>query len=116
MAVSLSPPRRRGVAHRFSRNPRALLGALVLVLLAAIALAASTVAPYTPDVANFDHRLVPPGAAHAFGTDHLGRDVLSRTIWASRTSLTIGFLSAAIAVTLGVLDTSENGRTRCSCG
>jgi len=75
----------------------------VLVLLAAIAVAASTVAPYTPDVANFDHRLVPPGAAHAFGTDHLGRDVLSRTIWASRTSLTIGFLSAAIAVTLGVL-------------
>jgi peptide/nickel transport system permease protein len=103
MAVSLSRPRRRGVAHRFSRNPRALLGALALVLLAAIALAASTVAPYTPDVGNFDHRLVPPGAAHVFGTDHLGRDVLSRTIWASRTSLTIGFLSAAIAVTLGVL-------------
>src|SRR4029450_10957457 len=103
MAVSLSRPRRRGVAHRLSRNPRALLGALARVLLAAIALAASTVAPYTPDVGNFDHRLVPPGAAHVFGTDHLGRDVLSRTIWASRTSLTIGFLSAAIAVTLGVL-------------
>src|SRR4029450_11132542 len=103
MAVSLSRPRRRGVAHRLSRNPRALLSALALVLLAAIALAASTVAPYTPDVGNFDHRLVPPGAAHGFGTAHLGRDVPSRTIWASRTSLTIGFLSAAIAVTLGVL-------------
>jgi peptide/nickel transport system permease protein len=109
MTVPLAHARRRRVAGRFGRNPRALLGALALALLTATALTASTVAPYAPDIANFEHRLVPPGAGHAFGTDHLGRDVLSRTIWASRTSLAIGFLAAAIAVTLGVLVGSVSG-------
>ena len=103
------PARRRGAAQRLGQNPRAVLGALALVLLTVLALTASLVAPYTPDVANFDQRLVPPGAAHAFGTDHLGRDVLSRTIWASRTSLAIAFLSTAIAVTLGVVVGAVSG-------
>jgi len=109
MAVSIASSRRRHVAHRFARNRRALLGALALALLTATAVTAPAVAPYAPDIANFDHRLVPPGAAHVFGTDHLGRDVLSRTIWASRTSLTIGFFAAAIAVVLGVLVGAVSG-------
>ena len=100
---------RRHVARRFGRNPRALLGALILALLTTMALTAATVAPYAPDIANFEDRLVAPGATHVFGTDHLGRDVLSRTIWASRTSLTIGFLAAAIAVSVGVLVGAVSG-------
>jgi len=103
MAVSRTPAQRRRVAQRFGRNPRALLGALILAVLVTMAVTASRVAPYPPEIANFEHRLVAPGGAHLFGTDHLGRDVLSRTIWASRTSLTIGFMAAAIAVSLGVL-------------
>src|SRR5262245_66388180 len=109
MPVSASPAPRRRVADRLGRNPRALIGALTLAVLSAMALAAATVAPYAPDIADFEHRLVSPGAAHVFGTDHLGRDVLSRTIWASRTSLTIGFLAAAAAVSLGVLVGAVSG-------
>jgi peptide/nickel transport system permease protein len=109
MAVPVTLPRRRRVLGRFGRNPRALVGAVVLVVLAVVALAAARVAPYPPDIANFEHRLVSPSTGHLFGTDHLGRDVLSRTIWASRTSLTIGFLAAAIAVSLGVLVGAVSG-------
>src|SRR5262249_54450638 len=89
MPVPAAVRRRR--LTRLGRNPRALLGLLVLALLTGLALGAAAIAPYAPDVANFDQRLAPPGRAHPFGTDHLGRDVLSRTIWASRTSLTVGF-------------------------
>jgi peptide/nickel transport system permease protein len=109
MAASRAPTQRRPVAGRLGRNPRALVGALALALLTGMALAASAVAPYAPEIASFDHRLVAPGAAHPFGSDHLGRDVLSRTIWASRTSLTIGFVSTVIAVTLGVVFGAVSG-------
>jgi peptide/nickel transport system permease protein len=101
--VAPAPSVRRRIATRFGRNPRALFGGAVLVALAVMALAAPVLAPYPPDVANFGHRLAAPGSAHAFGADHLGRDVLSRAIWASRTSLSIGFMSTAVAVVLGVV-------------
>jgi peptide/nickel transport system permease protein len=109
MPAVTARPRRRRVAQRLGQNPRALLGAVALALLTAMALTASLIAPYAPDIASFDHRLVPPGAAHLFGTDHLGRDVLSRAIWASRTSLAIAFLATAIAVTLGVVVGAVSG-------
>jgi peptide/nickel transport system permease protein len=101
--VAPAPSARRGVVARFRRNSRAIIGGAVLVALAAMAAAAPVLSPYAPDVANFEHRLAAPGGAHVFGADHLGRDVLSRTVWASRTSLSIGFLSTAIAVVLGVV-------------
>jgi peptide/nickel transport system permease protein len=101
--VAAAPSAPRRVVSRFRKNPRALLGGVVLAALAILALAAPSVAPHPPDLANFDHRLAPPGGIHPFGADHLGRDVLSRTIWAGRTSLSIGFLSTAIAVVAGVL-------------
>src|SRR5262249_56179399 len=109
MAVSIASSRRRDVAHRSARNRRALLGALALALLTAMALTAPAVAPYAPDIANFEDRLVSPGAAHVVGTDDVGRGVMRRTIWASRTSLTIGFFAAAIAVVLGVLVGAVSG-------
>ncbi|MGQ0570228.1 MAG: ABC transporter permease [Armatimonadota bacterium] len=103
MAAIAIPASRRRVATRFIRNSRALAGACVLAALAVMAVAAPALAPTAPDLANFDHRLAAPSGPHLLGADHLGRDVLSRAIWASRTSLSIGFLSTIIAVTLGVL-------------
>lgn len=74
-----------------------------------MAMMAPALAPYPPDVANFGHRLAAPGVAHLLGADHLGRDILSRAIWASRTSLSIGFLSTAISVALGVVVGATSG-------
>jgi peptide/nickel transport system permease protein len=89
--------------RRLVRNPRTVAGGLILGALSLTAVLAPVVAPYAPDHANFIDRLAPPGAAHLLGADHLGRDVLSRVLWASRTSLLIGVVSAAVAVALGVL-------------
>lgn len=70
---------------------------------------APALAPYAPDQASFADRLAAPGVAHLVGADHLGRDVLSRILWASRTSLSIGFSSALVAVTLGVVIGAVSG-------
>lgn len=89
--------------RRLVRNPRTILGAVILGALALAAVLAPVAAPYAPDRADFLNRLAPPGGAHFLGADHLGRDVLSRVIWASRTSLLVGVVSAVMAVALGVV-------------
>jgi len=66
------------------------------------AVAADYVAPYDPMRAAFKPFL-PPSLEHPFGTDNLGRDVFSRTIYGTRVSLLVGFASAAIAVAVGAL-------------
>lgn len=106
-AAVLPPPGRArpraNPVRRLLRNPRTVLGALILGVLGFTALGAPLVAPSPPDHADFLARLSPPGARHLLGADHLGRDVLSRVIWASRTSLAIGVVSAVVAVALGVV-------------
>ncbi|HLN11625.1 MAG TPA: ABC transporter permease [bacterium] len=89
--------------QRLARNPRGVVGTGVLLVLGAVAVLAPLVAPAAPDHADFLNRLAAPSAAHLLGTDHLGRDVLSRVIWASRTSLLIGVVSASAAVAFGLL-------------
>lgn len=59
----------------------------VIVLILAMAIFAPLVAPYPPDAVNLDKKLLPPGNDHLLGTDHLGRDILSRLIWGARTSM-----------------------------
>jgi peptide/nickel transport system permease protein len=108
-SVALMPAPRPGVLRRIARNRRAFAGAAVLGLFVLMALGAPVLSPFPPDIANFDHRLAAPGATHLLGADHLGRDILSRTIWASRTSLSIGFLSTGVAVVLGVLVGAVSG-------
>jgi len=75
------------------------LGAAIIVAWILIALAAPLVAPYRPDVVDVTHRLLPPSSLHWFGTDTLGRDVLSRLVYGARVSL---FVSIAV-VFLGAL-------------
>jgi peptide/nickel transport system permease protein len=95
--------RRAHPLERLARNPRGVIGAGVLLVLGAVAVLAPLAAPASPDHADFLDRLAAPSAAHLLGTDHLGRDVLSRVIWASRTSLLIGVVSASAAVAFGLL-------------
>lgn len=90
------------IYHSIRKNPMMYLGLLVLVLLVFIAVFAPWLGGTDP--LNIDPlaRMKPPSAAHFFGTDGLGRDVYSRTIWGSRVSLIVGAAVAIISVTLGV--------------
>jgi peptide/nickel transport system permease protein len=78
-------------------------------LLAVLAIAAPLIAPHNPERGSLRARLKPPtleapdGRAHLLGTDHLGRDVLSRMVFGTRVSLTIGFAAVAVGGLVGGL-------------
>ncbi len=80
-----------------------LLAALVLLLLVLMAVFAQQLAPHDPLRPARAPRFTEPGAQFPFGTDELGRDVLSRVIFGSRISLTVGAISVGIAAGIGVL-------------
>ena len=84
------------------RNPRVLIGGTIIFLLLFVAVAAPLVAPYDPIRVNVSESLEAPSATHLFGTDDLGRDVLSRVIWGSRISLSVGLISVSIGFLIGV--------------
>ncbi|MEW6115408.1 MAG: oligopeptide ABC transporter permease [Nitrospirota bacterium] len=88
---------------RFKKNSLAVAGLVIILVLASIALLAPIIAPYTPTAINVYNVLSPPSASHLFGTDELGRDVLSRMIWGSRASLKVGFIAVGIAISIGTM-------------
>ena len=79
---------------------------LALVLVVGFLLTAALapwIAPYPPTQINVLHKLQPPSAEHWFGTDHLGRDLLSRVIYGARTALMIAIVSVSIAGIVGLI-------------
>ena len=88
--------------RRFTKNRIATisLGFIIIIILSAFF--APYIAPYDPGFINLKNRFSPPNSKHLLGTDSLGRDVLSRVIYGARVSLTVGFISAAIALCIGV--------------
>lgn len=86
-----------------SRNPSAVLGGLIIMTMAFLALAAPFIAPYDPIMLSLPDRLQSPGSAHFFGTDELGRDIFSRILYGARISLTIGLLVVGVAGITGSL-------------
>ncbi|AZO26160.1 MULTISPECIES: nickel transporter permease [unclassified Mesorhizobium] len=90
--------------RRFSANRLALVGLLIILALVAVAAFADVLAPYSPTVGDLKNaRLLPPGAAHWFGTDDLGRDIYSRIVYGSRWTLYVVILVAIIAAPIGLL-------------
>src|SRR5205823_10015605 len=88
---------------RARRMRLAGVGLVILVIAAIVALSAPLIAPYDPaDVSLIDRLKPPPTPGHLLGTDPLGQDVLSRVIYGTRVSLTVGFLVVAISGTIGV--------------
>ena len=79
----------------------AVVGGLLLLGLAFVAVAAPWIAPYDPLQVKLPDALLGPSLAHLLGTDPLGRDVLSRLIFGARISLSIGFIAVGIAVVVG---------------
>jgi len=81
---------------------RAVVSLGFLLVLCGVAVLAPVVAPYMPDEQNLNDTLVGPSMTHLLGTDDLGRDTLSRLIWAARSSLYASVLAVSIAVVIGV--------------
>lgn len=87
--------------RRFRRHKLAMIGGIFLLILGIIAIFAPQIAPYNPntlDVLNMEGQ---PSMQHLLGTDVIGRDVLSRIIFASRISLFVGLVTALVSTILG---------------
>lgn len=94
-------PARRAVRRLLAR-PTAVAGLVVVLLMVVLALLAPWIAPFDPLATGFSIVRKAPGGAHWFGTDEVGRDLLSRVIWGGRASLAAGLISVSIAVGVGV--------------
>lgn len=106
VAERIEPARDR--AHRIwqavRRSPRFLIGAALVTIILALSILAPLIAPYPPDEQDYAMRLAPVGSSgYLLGGDQLGRDLLSRLLYASRISLAIALPSMVIAVVVGVL-------------
>ncbi|HOE80052.1 MAG TPA: ABC transporter permease [Smithellaceae bacterium] len=87
----------------FYKNKLALAGSAIVAALFIVSVFAPWISPYDPGAIDLKHVLAPPSAEHWFGTDQLGRDVLSRMIWGARISLKVGFVATGLAILIGML-------------
>jgi len=94
-------PGRRAV-RRLARRGGAVFGLVVVVAFVVVAVGAPWIAPYDPVATSWSAIRKAPSAAHWFGTDELGRDVLSRVVYGARASLLAGVVSVLISLALGV--------------
>jgi peptide/nickel transport system permease protein len=88
-------------AARF--NPLATVGLCFITIFVLFALLAPWLAPYDPAFIDLPHRLAPPSSHHWFGTDELGRDILSRIIFGARISMLVGASVVAGSLMLGLI-------------
>jgi peptide/nickel transport system permease protein len=98
--IAITP--RRRTWRRLLRRGGALFGLAVVFFFLLLALLAPWLAPYDPLATSWSTVRAAPGAAHWFGADELGRDVLSRIIWGARASILAGVVSVSISLALGV--------------
>ena len=85
------------------RNPLAVVGALIVLVLVVMAIFAPLIAPYSPVGQDLANRLMPPSAEHWMGTDELGRDIYSRVVYGARITLLIVTMVAVIAAPIGLV-------------
>jgi peptide/nickel transport system permease protein len=88
--------------RRLARRPPAVAGVVVVLAFVAIALGAPWIAPSDPIQTSWSQIRKAPSWAHPFGTDDLGRDMLSRVVWGTRVSMRAGVLSILFAIAVGV--------------
>lgn len=101
-ATALEPRRKSRIWAKFRRNPSAILGAVLVLFFFAVAVLAPFLPVPGPTETDWLAVRKPPSAAHLFGTDEIGRDVLSRMIWGAQASLLAGVVSVLIAMLLGI--------------
>ncbi len=101
-AVSSPAVAEASFVSRLVTRKTVMIGLLILVIVAALAILAPLIAPYSPSRLSVVNRLKPPSSVYWFGTDEFGRDVFSRTIYAGRLSLLVGASVVAFAAVFGV--------------
>jgi peptide/nickel transport system permease protein len=100
-APANAEPWRRAV-RRLAKRRGAMVGAVVVLFFVVVAAAAPLIAPYDPVATSWSAVRQPPSLEHWFGTDEIGRDVLSRVIFGARASLLAGVISVCISLACGV--------------
>jgi peptide/nickel transport system permease protein len=101
-AVSSPVVTEASFVSRLVTRKTVMVGLLILVIVAALAILAPWIAPYSPSRLSVVNRLKPPSGIYWFGTDEFGRDVFSRTIYAGQLSLLVGASVVAFAAVFGV--------------
>jgi peptide/nickel transport system permease protein len=89
------------VWRRFRRHPGAIMGSIVLGIMV-LAIILTPLSPYDPEASDLPNKLQPPSLEHPFGTDQLGRDLLTRCLYGGRISMSVGFLVVVITLLIGV--------------
>jgi peptide/nickel transport system permease protein len=89
--------------YRFLKNKMAVAGGVVVLLLFVVSFLSPFLSPYDPNEIDLQNVLSSPSRDHLFGTDHLGRDVMSRMIWGAGISLKVGFVATGIAIFVGAI-------------
>ena len=91
------------ITHHARRQPLAAIGVLLLLGFVIAAIFAPWLSPHNPAALNLDDRMASPAASHLFGTDELGRDILSRTLYGARISLVVAVSVVAISLFVGLI-------------
>ena len=85
------------------RKPLGAAGALIVLIMIIMALMAELIAPFDPELNSYENMLLSPNWTFMFGTDQFGRDIFSRIVFGARTALFVGFVSAIIGSSLGLV-------------
>lgn len=93
----------RSTFRSLRRSPLAVLGLVIIGVLVVLAIFAPLLAPYSPTTMHLSERLSPPSSKYLFGTDDVGRDILSRVIYGSRISLRICTLVVGLTIGIGTI-------------
>jgi peptide/nickel transport system permease protein len=101
VTVREATPAKRAL-RRLLRRRGAMLGLVIVLFFVLLALFAPSIAPYDPIATSWSAVRKAPSAQYLFGTDEIGRDVLSRVVWGARASLLAGSVSVCISMALGV--------------
>ena len=108
MGSAAAAPRQRirsRMLRKLFRNRLSVVGAFIVAAVVFVAIFAPLVAPYPEDAGpsvHFDRALQPPSAAHLFGTDEVGRDILSRAVFGTRLALQYALVVLGIALSVGI--------------